>query len=219
MKTNSIKTKQQIVCEFRRAEIVAAARSVFARKGFALGIMDEIAKEAGIAKGTIYLYFRSKTDVYKAVLGHDMKALKKSTLERIDAAAGLKEKIRAFALARIENAEAQKEFFRIMDSDRENLSMTRSQYREFLREPVLRLAAALEEASRRGEIRRLHPEKVAWLIADMTRGTIQRRLLGHGGTLPGDANFLLDFVWASLVAFDPSAKNCPAAKLSSRAQR
>jgi hypothetical protein len=128
-----------------------------------------------------------------------MKAVQKSTLERIDAAKGLKEKIRAFALARIENADAQKEFFQIMDSEQKNLSMTRSQYREFLRDPVLRLAAALEEAARRGEIRRMPAEKIAWFIADMTRGTIQRRLMGHGDTLPRDTDLLLDFIWSSLA--------------------
>jgi AcrR family transcriptional regulator len=194
-----MKTKQQLVCEFRRAAILDAARSVFARRGFDCGIMDEIAKEAGIAKGTIYLYFPSKNDIFQAVLKHDMKAVQKSTLERIDAAMGLKEKIRAFALARIENADAQKEFFQIMDSEQKNLSMTRSQYREFLRDPVLRLAAALEEAARRGEIRRVPAEKIAWFIADMTRGTIQRRLMGHGDTLPRDTDLLLDFIWSSLA--------------------
>jgi AcrR family transcriptional regulator len=71
-----MKTKQQVVSEFRRTEIVDAARTVFARRGFAFGIMDEIAKEAGVAKGTLYLYFRSKTEIYKAVLDHDMKTLK-----------------------------------------------------------------------------------------------------------------------------------------------
>jgi AcrR family transcriptional regulator len=192
--------KQKIVSEFRRAEIIDAARTVFARRGFARGIIDEIAKEAGIAKGTVYLYFRSKTEIYKAVLNHDMKALKKSTLERIDAAGSLKEKIRAFTLVRLENAEAGKEFFRIMDSERGNLSLTRSQYRDWLSEPVHRLAAAIEEAARRGEIRRLPAEKVAWLVVDMSRGTIQRRLAGPGDTLPSeDSEFLLDFIWASLV--------------------
>jgi AcrR family transcriptional regulator len=195
-----MKSKQQVVSEFRRAEILDAARSVFARRGFALGIMDEIAKEAGIAKGTIYLYFRSKTEVYKAVLDHDMKALKKSTLERIDAAATLRDKIGAFTLARLENAEARKEFFRIMDSDHGNLALTRSQYRDWLREPVHRLASAIEAASARGEIRPVPAEKVAWIIADMTRGTIQRRLLGSSDSSPvEDSAFLLGFIWASLA--------------------
>jgi hypothetical protein len=77
--------------------------------------------------------------------------------------------------------------------------MTRSQYHEFLREPVLRLALALEEASRRGEIRPVPPEKVAWIIADMTRGTIQRRLRGTSDTQPSeDAEFLSSFIWAAL---------------------
>ena len=110
-------------------------------------------KEAGIAKGTVYLYFRSKKEIYRAVLDHDMEFLKKDTLERIDAAKNLKDKIRAFTLARLENAEARKEFFRIMDTESASLSFTRSQYRDWLREPVLRLASAIEDASRRGEIR------------------------------------------------------------------
>jgi AcrR family transcriptional regulator len=197
----AMKTKQQVVSEFRRAEIVDAARTVFARKGFAQGIMDEIAKEAGVAKGTLYLYFRSKTEIYKAVLDHDMRALKKSTLERLDAEKGLRGKIRAFAFVRLERAEANKQFFRIMDSESGALSYTRSQYRDWLREPVLRLASAIGKAAEQGKIRRVDPEKTAWLIADITRGTIQRRLLSQKETpLAADAEFLLDFIWASLAA-------------------
>jgi AcrR family transcriptional regulator len=81
-----MKTKQQVVTEFRRRAILDAARKVFARKGFADGIMDDIAAEAGLAKGTLYLYFGSKKEIYKALLHHDMEALKADTLRRIDAA-------------------------------------------------------------------------------------------------------------------------------------
>jgi AcrR family transcriptional regulator len=196
----AMKTKQQVVSEFRRTEIVDAARTIFARKGFAFGIMDEIAKEAGVAKGTLYLYFRSKIEIYKAVLDHDMRALKKSTLDQLDTAKTLREKIHAFALSRIERAETNREFFRIMDSEGGALSYTRSQYRDWLREPVLRLASAIEKAAEAGEIRRLDPKKAAWLIVDMTRGTIQRRLLSQSAESPAiDAEFLVDFIWASLA--------------------
>jgi AcrR family transcriptional regulator len=196
-----MKTKHDVVCEFRRMEIGDAARTVFARKGFELATMDEIAEEAGVAKGTIYLYFRSKTEVYQAVLAYDMKDLIKGTLERIDAAATLREKIAAFNLARLEYAEAKRDFFQIMDTESANLTPTRSQYRKWMREPVLRLASAIEEAAQRGEIRQISAEKTAWLIADMARGTIQRRLLEHRTNSPSeDAEFLSDFVWASLTA-------------------
>ncbi|WP_420238970.1 TetR/AcrR family transcriptional regulator [Telmatobacter bradus] len=194
------RTKQQVVSEFRREEILNAARKVFARKGFVLGIMDEIAREAGIAKGTIYLYFRSKTEVYQALLAHDMKILQASTLQRIDAQPTLAGKMRAFILARIENAEQQKEIFRIMDSEGVNLTITRRQYRDFLGAPVLRLAEAIEVESRSGRIRQLDAERVAWLIADMTRGTIQRRLLGQSESTPAEeVEFLMDVLSHALV--------------------
>jgi AcrR family transcriptional regulator len=194
------KTKQQVVSEFRHSEIVNAARTVFARKGFASGIMDEIAKEAGIAKGTIYLYFQSKTDIYRAVLVTDMELLKKNTLERMNAATTLRDKIRAFTLARLENCELRKDFFRIMDSDAAHLSLSSRQYRDWLREPVLLLATEIKEAAKRGEIRPLPAEKVAWLAADITRGTIQRRLLGRSENTPAqDSEFLTSFIWSALV--------------------
>jgi AcrR family transcriptional regulator len=195
-----MKTKQQVVSEFRRTSIIDAARSVFARKGFAGSIIDEIANEAGIAKGTVYLYFRSKKQIYRAVLDQDMEFVKKGTLDAIDAAKSLKDKIRAFTLTRLENAETRKEFFRIMDTESGALSYTRSQYRDWLREPVLRLATAIEDASKQGTIRCISSEKVAWIIADMTRGTIQRRLLEQNDTLPSeDSEFLLSFIWTALA--------------------
>jgi TetR/AcrR family transcriptional regulator of autoinduction and epiphytic fitness len=193
------KSKQQIVSEYRRGEIIDAARTVFARRGFEGGTIDEVAREAGIAKGTVYLYFRSKPEIFKAVFEHDMKALKQSTMDRVDAAGTLREKIQAFTLARLQNAEARSDFFRIMDAEQGNLAISRSQYRNWLREPVLHLAEAIEDAIKRGEIRPVPAEKAAWSIADMTRGTIQRRLLGQiDCTLEEEAEFLSSFVLAAL---------------------
>jgi AcrR family transcriptional regulator len=52
--------KQKVVAEFRRSEILAAATKVFATKGFVATRMEDIAKAARLAKGTLYLYFQSK---------------------------------------------------------------------------------------------------------------------------------------------------------------
>ncbi|MFN2240363.1 MAG: TetR/AcrR family transcriptional regulator, partial [Thermoanaerobaculia bacterium] len=49
--------KEKIVEEFRSESIQDAAIRVIARKGIAGASMNEIAEEAGISKGTIYLYF------------------------------------------------------------------------------------------------------------------------------------------------------------------
>lgn len=52
----------------KRAEIVAAALSVFRRKSLNSITVSDIAAEAGIAKGAVYLYFDSKDDVYMSLL-------------------------------------------------------------------------------------------------------------------------------------------------------
>lgn len=196
-----MRTKKQVISEFRREEIVQAARTVFARRGFAGAIMDEIAAEAGVAKGTLYLYFKSKMEIYRAVLDDDMRALKRDTLERLNASLTLKEKILAFALIRIQRAEENKDFFRIMDAESGALHYTRSQYRDWLREPVQHLAAAIQRAAAAGEIRSVDADKTAWIIVDATRGTIQRRLLAQSNAHPSeDAHFLVEFLWPAFAA-------------------
>lgn len=54
--------------EARPGEIVEAALDLFVEKGFAAAKMDEIAKRAGVTKGTVYLYFPSKEDLFRAVV-------------------------------------------------------------------------------------------------------------------------------------------------------
>src|SRR3569833_2954452 len=53
--------------EERAPEILEAALASFAEKGFAGTRMDDIAARAGITKGTIYLYFKSKEELFKAL--------------------------------------------------------------------------------------------------------------------------------------------------------
>ncbi|MEO3885343.1 TetR/AcrR family transcriptional regulator [Nonomuraea sp. B5E05] len=50
----------------RRQQILAAAVRMFARKGFAATRIDDVAAEAGIAKGSVYLYFDSRDALLKA---------------------------------------------------------------------------------------------------------------------------------------------------------
>ncbi|HYZ39808.1 MAG TPA: TetR/AcrR family transcriptional regulator [Stellaceae bacterium] len=52
----------------RPAEILDAALAAFAERGFAATRLDDVAERAGITKGTLYLYFPSKEDLFKAVV-------------------------------------------------------------------------------------------------------------------------------------------------------
>jgi len=52
----------------RPAELLAAALEIFVERGYAATRLDEVAARAGVSKGTLYLYYESKEDLFKAVV-------------------------------------------------------------------------------------------------------------------------------------------------------
>jgi len=68
MNRTSKATKKEIVTAFRTREILAAARRLLEQRGLEALTMEEIAAAAGVAKGTLYLYFESKDDLIQALI-------------------------------------------------------------------------------------------------------------------------------------------------------
>ena len=60
--------KWQRRADDRPREICAAALDVFAEKGFAAAKLEDIARRAGVSKGTLYLYFADKAELFRAVV-------------------------------------------------------------------------------------------------------------------------------------------------------
>ena len=60
-------TKRDQLIIARKNQIIEAASTIFAQKGFARTTIAEVANQAGIGKGTVYEYFKSKEDLYFAV--------------------------------------------------------------------------------------------------------------------------------------------------------
>lgn len=67
----------------RPDELLAAALAVFGERGFRQTTLEEVAARAGVSKGTVYLYFASKDDLFRAVVEHKVAAL----LEPVEAMA------------------------------------------------------------------------------------------------------------------------------------
>jgi TetR/AcrR family transcriptional regulator len=61
--------------EARPQELLDAALELFVEKGFAATRSEEVAARAGVAKGTLYLYYPSKEDLLKAVVRENLSAL------------------------------------------------------------------------------------------------------------------------------------------------
>ncbi len=62
------KNRKELEKETRRKEILRAAVTVFTRNGFVKTSMDQIAEESALAVGTLYRYFRSKEELFVAIV-------------------------------------------------------------------------------------------------------------------------------------------------------
>ena len=69
--------------EQKRRLIMQAALKIYSRKGYSPTALDEIAQEAGISKGTLYLYFKDKEDLMCSTLMFVLDDLKKRMLDEI----------------------------------------------------------------------------------------------------------------------------------------
>jgi AcrR family transcriptional regulator len=83
--------------EARPDEILAAALAGFAERGFAATRLEDVAARAGISKGTLYLYFKGKEELFEAVV----RATLLPNLERVEALAATFEGPSALLLERL----------------------------------------------------------------------------------------------------------------------
>jgi AcrR family transcriptional regulator len=168
-------TRKQALTDFRRREILAAAIKVFGKKGFADTSVDDIAAAAKIAKGTLYLYFRSKEDIYTTALNQAIDQLNALIAQRLATAKGLREKLSTLIATRLEFWIDQKSLYRLIITVGREQQHSR-QTNDTLRAGHAYFVTILEEAIRTGEIKAQPIDDLAWAILDMIRGCNERRL-------------------------------------------
>lgn len=78
----------------KRGQILDGAKQVFMKMGFDAASMNDVTREAGVSKGTIYVYFQSKEDLFAALIerekGRFTEALRDILAESKDAEQGLR---------------------------------------------------------------------------------------------------------------------------------
>lgn len=198
------KTKHDIVTEFRNAEILEAARKIFAQNGFSGASVEAIAQEAGIAKGTLYLYYSSKTEIYWAALKNGLVGLCQELKKQVEAAHDVEDKIRAYLTTKLSYFEHHRDFFRIYYAEFGNAIAHPDEFHKDFRELYYQqqciLKDILAEGAKQKRTRDLKLESIAFAVFDVTRGAITQRLLGYSDTnMQEDIEFLCDFIWKGIA--------------------
>jgi AcrR family transcriptional regulator len=198
----------QSVTRHKHNSILDAARAVFSRDGYASSSVEDVAAEAGIAKGTVYLYFKSKEELYLAALLRDLRAFSAEARARMDSAPNLRQKLEAFLRVRLEYGKAHRDFLRIYLTEYSSMSAMSPigrQMRRLQRDNMRHLASVIERARRKREIRHVPAPALAAKLFDIARGLVERQLLGWKEfQVRNEAAFATDLLWRGLQYGGPT---------------
>ena len=187
--------KFQRRAEDRPREICAAALEVFAEKGFAAAKLDEIARRAGVSKGTLYLYFKDKEELFRAVV-RDTVAPNIESVKQAVAAANLPfaDLVRMF-LARFADVAARLPVgavAKMVIGESRNFPELAKVWHDQVAGPALAMMAGLiERSQQKGEVRSGDPRLHAFsLMGPMLMGVLYRETLQPAGGAPIDIEAL-----------------------------
>lgn len=111
MTTKERKAREKVA---RREAILESAKAVFAEKGLLASTTDEIAERAELAKGTIYLYFKAKEEMYAALAEEGLALLAQRFREAVDPSRPADENLRRISKAYYRFYREEPEYFRLL---------------------------------------------------------------------------------------------------------
>ena len=187
--------KWQRRSEDRPGEICAAALEVFAEKGFAAARLDEIARRAGVSKGTLYLYFADKQDLFGAVVRSGIAPNIEAIAASIVALDARFPEVVSMFLSGFVEREAELPIGAIakivIGESRNFPELARVWHDEIVAKAIGALAELVERAQSRGEVRPGDPRIFAFsLMGPMVLGTLWRTVLVPAGAAPLDMSKL-----------------------------
>ncbi len=100
-----------------RAKIVDIARQIFSHFGFRKTTMEEIASASRKGKSSIYYYFGSKEDIFKAVVEKEAEVLKAELFEKIENIENPVEKLKVYISTRMRRLSKLTNFYSALKSD------------------------------------------------------------------------------------------------------
>ncbi|MBM4300607.1 MAG: TetR/AcrR family transcriptional regulator [Deltaproteobacteria bacterium] len=169
-------TKKELVTAFRTREILAAARQLLEERGLEVMTMEEIAAAAGVAKGTLYLYFQSKDDLILALITQVGKNLLQDVEASIEALGTPPEKLSRMVSVLLEYLNRERLLFpmyarELLRGEGESREGFRRPYQELEEKFVTLVTRLFAEGIAAGQFIPANPRLLTFLIRGLVRAT------------------------------------------------
>jgi len=174
-----------------RAQIVGVARKIFTRYGFRKTTMEEIAAASRKGKSSIYYYFQSKEEIFRAVVEREAEELKIQLDRTIKKDDDPIDKLKTYILFRLHHVKTVEIFYAALNDEYlSNMDFILEIRRQFDLQERQVVKEILEEGMRKGTFQVVSSEIGAIAIATMMKGLELPLLLSDEHKT--DREFLLD---------------------------
>ncbi len=155
-------------------EIINGARLLFEKFGLKKTTMEDIAKEVGKGKSSLYYYFPSKYEIFEAVVDQEMSELFSLAQRAVDKAPSAKEKLKAYTKVRLSKLNKLGNLSQVVKNDlMDNMSVVMNIKRRHEIQQVNMIKKIISEGVERGEFKKIDHEDIgllAFLFAATFRG-------------------------------------------------
>ena len=164
----------------RREAILAAARDVFFKHGFHRATVDEVAEQAEVAKGTVYLYFESKETILAHLLLEGLEALDEQLAEAFNekSAHSAEKRLRRLCAAYLNFYNDEPDYFRLMmafDRGQFQEAVPKELYQRILEKSSQGLQfvmRAVQQGVDDGDFSKCDPKKTAGILWSAVNGAL-----------------------------------------------
>jgi AcrR family transcriptional regulator len=159
--------------EATRQRIMRVAAGEFARLGFDQANINVIAEQAGMGKGTIYLYFENKRDLFLEMLRYIAQAQLGVIRAALAPEGTLRQRLERLFRAFVHLAEEESDSFNVYMSALYGVNRAfQAEATKLLRDYVAVIALLLEQSQARGEVRIQQVEAAALMVLSLTESYI-----------------------------------------------
>ena len=154
----------------KREAILRAGTAVFARNGYFNAKVADIAREAGVADGTVYLYFKSKEEILRTIFDRSVREAIAEGKQQIDSMTDPVEKLRRIAQLHLERLGADRDLAVVFQVELRGSTKFMEEFSAAgLAEYLLLIRETLEEGQRSGAFR---PDANAKLVSKILFGAL-----------------------------------------------
>ncbi|MFH1619773.1 MAG: TetR/AcrR family transcriptional regulator [bacterium] len=195
--------------QIRRQQILDASIKVLSRKGYRSASISDMVFEAGVARGTFYLYFDSKAEIFKSALDYYMEGIKNLVMRGMRTrygAYGARESLKAALTAWLRFFDEHRELSRVVLRDAVSIDPDYDfKYAEVSSAVTDHWRGVMEELRKAGLLREEIEPGFAGssLVSMLERTALDRILPEQRPDIAGLASGLLDFLENGLLSIKP----------------